>query len=111
MRDDLLAYLLNDLDEEQRRRIEQRLEVDPIWQHELERLRAYVESAHQASDSPDDSLPENLVNRTCSFVKQASSQGALSPAVLPASLTESQDLVAVKTNRWTLIDFAVVASI
>lgn len=111
MRDDLLAYLLNDLDEEQRRRIEQRLEVDPIWQHELERLRAYVEEAHQSSESADDSIPQDLVNRTCSFVKQASSQGALSPAVLPASLTESQDLVAAKSNRWTLIDFAVVASI
>ena len=111
MRDELLAYLLNDLDEEQRRRIEQRLEVDPIWQHELERLRAYVEEAHQTSAAEDEAVPEDLVNRTCSFVKQASCLGAYSPAVLPAALSESEELAAAKSNRWTLIDFGVVACV
>ena len=111
MRDELLAYLLNDLDEQQRARIEERLEVDPIWQHELERLRSYVDQANQNPEADRDAPPEDLVKRTCSFVKQASSQGALSPAVLPASLSESQDAVAPKSNRWNLIDFAVVGSI
>lgn len=110
MRDELLAYLLNDLDDEQRQRIEERLEVDPIWQHELERLRSYVEAAHDPQDDAEP-VPEDLVSRTCSFVRQASSQGALSPAVLPPQLTESQDLPATRKSRWTLLDFAVVASI
>lgn len=111
MRDELLAYLLNDLDDEQRSRIESRLESDPIWRHELERLRTYVEGAHQASSADDDAPPVDLVHRTCSFVKQASAQGALSPAVLPASLTESQDAAAPNTRRWSLIDIAAVACI
>ncbi len=111
MRDELLAYLLNDLDNAQRSRIEARLESDPIWRHELERLRSYVEEAHQVNSAEADSPPEDLVHRTCSFVKQASAQGALSPAVLPASLTESQDAAAPRTRRWSLLDIGVMACI
>ncbi|MEM8947124.1 MAG: DUF1559 domain-containing protein [Planctomycetota bacterium] len=111
MRDELLAYLLNDLDENERSRVEQRLEVDPIWQHELERLRRYVEEAQQAESFQEEHLPADLVNRTCSFVQKASSQGTLSPAVLPTKLSESQDAAAPQKKRWTIIDFAVVASI
>ena len=110
MRDELLAYLLNDLDDQQRERIEARLDGDPIWQHELQRLRALVEA--QDPDAADtDSVPVDLVDRTCSFVKQASSQGALSPAVLPASLSESCEIAPPKSKRWSLLDMAVVASI
>jgi len=136
MRDELLAYLLNDLDPEQCSRIEARLESDPIWQHELRRLRSYVDEARETSSSEAgpgesgadksgagksgagksgvgeaDALPVDLVSRTCSFVKQASAQGALSPAVLPASLTESQDAIAPASKRWSLIDLTIVASI
>jgi len=109
MRDELLAYLLDDLDAEQRSRIEERLAVDPIWQHELDRLRSYVEASEEAP--ADDALPQDLVNRTCSFVQQASAQGELSPAVLPASLTESQDIAAAGKRRWSLIDLAVAGGI
>lgn len=116
MRDELLAYLLNDLDDEQRQRVEDRLEADPIWQHELERLSNYInaaqtESTDQADASETESLPEDLVSRTCSFVREASAQGELSPAVLPARLSESRDAAAPRKNRWTLLDLAVVASI
>lgn len=111
MRDELLAYLLNDLDEAQRQRIEERLEVDPIWQHELERLSSYVEASQEASDNESESLPEDLVSRTCSFVEQASAQGELSPAVLPAKLSESQDAAAPRKNRWTTLDWTVGACI
>ena len=111
MRDELLAYLLNDLDDEQRLRIEARLESDPIWRHELERLRSYVEEAYTTEAAEEDAPPEDLVHRTCSFVKQASAQGALSPAVLPASLTESQEVAAPRNRRFSLLDFAAVACI
>ncbi len=110
MRDELLAYLLNDLDDEQRRRIEERLEVDPIWQHELERLSTLID-AQEPNKNEVGELPDDLVRRTCSFVKQASSQGALSPAVLPASLTESQERLVSRGNRWSLVDWGVVAAI
>jgi len=111
MRDEILAYLLGDLDDEQRRRIEERLESDPIWRHEVERLRSYVEEANAIGTSEVDNPPADLVHRTCSFVKQASAQGALSPAVLPASLTESQDEAAPQSRGWSLLDFAVAAGI
>ncbi len=116
MRDELLAYLLNDLDDEERLRIEARIESDPIWQHELERLRSCVEEAHQASPSETDpsetdSPPEDLVRRTCSFVKQASAQGELSPSVLPAGLTESIDVAAPVKSRWSLLDMVVAGGI
>ncbi len=111
MRDELLAYLLNDLDDEQRSRIEARLESDPVWRHELERLRSYMGEARDTSTGETDTPPEDLVHRTCLFVKQASAQGALSPAVLPASLTESQDAAAPKNRRWTFLDMSVVAGL
>lgn len=107
MRDELLAYLLNDLDEAQRVRVEERLEVDPIWQHELARLRLLVD----AQENNANDLPVDLVSRTCAFVEQASSQGAYSPAVLPASLTESQERLASRRNTWSLADWGVVAAI
>lgn len=118
MRDELLAYLLNDLDEEQRGRIESRIKSDPIWQHELKRLRSYIEAAPSLDDDSfttaleaEETLPVDLVNRTCSFVQQASSQGELSPAVLPPTLSESQDSVSSKSKRWSLVDLGVAASI
>lgn len=111
MRDELLAYLLNDLDPEQRQRIEERLESDPIWQHELKRLQSYVDEANGSPADEADSIPDDLVNRTCSFVQQASAQGELSPATLPASLTESCDAAPPNSRRWSLMDFAVVAGI
>ena len=111
MRDELLAYLLNDLDDEQRARIKARLESDPTWRHELERLRSYVEGAHEASDSEADIPPADLVDRTCSFVKQASAQGELSPTVLPPMLTESLDVAAPAKRRWSLLDMAVAGGI
>ena len=111
MRDELLAYLLNDLDDEQRARVEERLAADPIWQHELERLRSYVDASQEQQDDESEPLPADLVRRTCSFVKQASSQGELSPKVLPAKLSESQDASAPRKTRWTLLDLTVVASI
>jgi hypothetical protein len=116
MRDELLAYLLNDLDDEERLRIEARIESDPIWQHELQRLRSCVEEAQRASSSETDpsetdAPPEDLVRRTCSFVKQASAQGELSPSVLPAMLTESLDAAAPAKRRWSLLDMVVAGGI
>jgi hypothetical protein len=92
MRDELVAYLLNDADPEQRKRIEYHLEHDPTWQHEFERLRECLEACKsdpQGSPCP----PEDLVHRTCSFVQRAVREGACSSsgAVRPASLSETRE--------------------
>ena len=110
MRDALLAYLLNDLDDEQRCRVETRLASDPIWQHELERLRSLMD-ANEPNPGDAPCPPEDLVHRTCSFVKQASAQGSLAPYVLPASLSESQGTAPPRSKRWSLLDLGVAASI
>jgi hypothetical protein len=111
MRDELLAYLLDDTDPEQRRRIEHHLEHDPTWQHEFERLKKCIEE--QKSDpEPSECPPEGLVNRTCSFVQEVVREGDCSVAdgVIPAALSESRDGCA-KSNRWSLTDWAVGAGI
>lgn len=110
MRDELLAYLLDDLDPEQRARIEARIAEDPIWQHELERLRACVEHSCDC-EGEQDPTPDDLVKRTCCFVQEASSRGQLSPATLPAKLSESWDEAPATQRHWSLIDLAMAASI
>jgi hypothetical protein len=111
MRDELLAYLLNEVDSEQRRRIEHHLKHDPTWQDELERLRKYTE-AHESDPQGADSPPEDLVHRTCSFVQRAVREGNCSSpeGLSPASLSESHDRCA-NVRRWSLADLAVGMSI
>ena len=111
MRDELLAYLLNEVDSEQRRRIEHHLKHDPTWQDELERLRKYTE-AHESDPQGADSPPEDLVHRTCSFVQRAVREGNCSSpeGLTPASLSEIQDRCA-NVRRWSLADLAVGMSI
>lgn len=107
MRDELLAYLLNDADPEQRARIEHHLAHDPTWQHEYERLQDCLK-AYETDPESAPCPPEDLVNRTCKFVERAVQEAKCLPTgtVLPASLSESQDGCAGK-RRWSLADFAV----
>ncbi len=122
MRDELLAYLLNDLDPQQQRRIEARLESDPIWQHELERLRSYIAASETTPSKTGELLPanelppSNLVDSTCSFVKQATGQGETAaplPATSSTPLSESLDphSATPRSHRWSLTDLAVAAGI
>jgi hypothetical protein len=111
MRDELLAYLLDDTDPEQRRRIEHHLEHDPTWQHEFERLKKCL-AAQVADLEGNECPPEDLVNRTCSFVEEVvrDSDCAVPQGGLPASLSESRD-GCTKSNRWSLSDLAVGVAI
>lgn len=107
MRDELVAYLLNDADPERRKRIEYHLEHDPTWQHEYERLRDCLET-HKTDPEKAPCPPEDLVHRTCSFVERAVREGACPTqgTVLPASLSESRDGCASR-RRWSLADWTV----
>ena len=108
MRDELLAYLLDDLEPEKRERIERRLETDPIWQHELERLRSCLDAGDQHPEGTS-SLPENLANRTCSFVKDAISHGS-SHQEPSSSLTEAVE-TSSRSSHWSLADMVIAASV
>lgn len=107
MRDDLLAYLLDDADPEQRRRIEHHLECDPTWQHELERLRSCLEAQSSGSTSAD-CPPEDLVRRTCSLVDSAVLEGiTICPGESSAAtLSEASEFVS-HTRRWSIADWTV----
>jgi hypothetical protein len=107
MRDELVAYLLNDADPEQRQRIERHLANDPTWQHEYERLRECLE-AHKSDPEKAACPPEDLVHRTCNFVQRVVREGKCTPpgALTPASLRESRDGCA-GTRRWSLTDLTV----
>ena len=110
MRDELVAYLLGDLGPDESVRIEARIENDPIWQHELERLRRCM-AAYEAD--PEACPPEDLVNRTCSFVQHATElapESQTSAQLLPASLTESHD-PSESPRRWSRADMVVGSGI
>ncbi len=111
MRDELLAYLLNDLGPQERKRVEERLAQDPLWQHEFERLESCM-GAYEAN--PKSACPPaDLVHRTCSFVQDAvDPNGSTSPEVLaaPASLTESHNCTASR-SRWSFADMATGAGV
>ena len=110
MRNELLAYLFDDADPEQRRRIEHHLKHDPTWQHEFERLKECVE-AYQSDPQAAECPPEDLVHRTCCFVQGAvQSDSSSSESSTPASLSESREGSA-KSCRWSLADLAVGAGI
>lgn len=106
MRDELLAYLFNDDDPEQRRRIEHHLKHDPTWQHEFERLKKCIE-AYESDPQGTDCPPEDLVHRTCSFVQGAVREGGCcsSEGLTPVSLSESRERSA-NPRRWSLADLA-----
>ena len=122
MRDQLLAYLLDDLDPADRGRIEERLRTDPIWQQEMERLQPCLEagdgfpegtSSLPASRIPAVTIPKDLASRTCSFVKHAVDHppgpSQDSPR-LATVLTDSRDR-ASRTSRWSLADIVVAAGV
>lgn len=110
MREELLAYLLDDLGPDEKARIEERLEQDPIWQHELERLESCID-AYQ-SDPQSACPPTDLVHRTCTFVQYAAEgkQPSTSESPTPASLTESRDRPS-SSSRWSLADMVVAACV
>jgi len=107
MRDKLLAYLLGDLGPEERQRIVDRIENDPIWQQELELLESCLEA--READPHSANQPTDLVDRTCSLVRQSASNGISTPSeaqVVPTSLTESRDRLA-SLPSWSLADLTI----
>ncbi len=75
MRERLIAYLLNDLSEDERIQVEASLWQDPQWQQELERLKSCIEACENETDD-DANPPEDLTTRTCCLVRGANGQGA-----------------------------------
>jgi hypothetical protein len=95
MRDDLVGYLLDALEPDEKVAIEAQLSRDPALQQDLEIIRRKLQLF--AVDRAHYSPPPGLAERTCEFVTSRI-EVALTPAT-PAPA------------RWRLVDFAVAAAI
>ena len=70
MREELVGYLLDALDADERATVEQRLRQDSQLQHELELLHESLEPLRADEGSFDP--PQGLAARTCAFVVRQS---------------------------------------
>ena len=105
MRDQLLAYLFDDLPPEQRKRIEHHLQHDPTWQHEYEKLKQCIE-AHEEPPEKTTSPPPDLLQRTCKLVNDSSIQAKGSPT----QLSEARECCD-QGKRWSILDLVVAGAI
>ncbi|MBX3431757.1 MAG: hypothetical protein KF847_00265 [Pirellulales bacterium] len=107
MTEQLLAYLLDDLSPADRATIETRLETDPAWRQEFERLRECLSGGNDPEDCGCAELaiaepqpPADLVQRTCSLVESGE-----------FSLRELMCDPPRTGHHWRLADFAVAAGV
>lgn len=101
MREQLLGYLMEALEADERQRLEEALRRDPGLQRDLELLHESLEPL-RADDAWFDP-PQNLASRTCERVM---SQARVSPA---AAVAPSES--PATRSHWTVADFAVAAAI
>lgn len=103
MTDELVAYLLDDLCPERRADVERRLETDPAWRRELERLQECLSATGDAERCCVEDPPRDLVYKTCCFVERAGEgAGARAAAGMsPAAIRVGRG------SRWSLADLTV----
>jgi hypothetical protein len=105
MREQLLAYLLDDLNPAERSSVEAALAESPELQQELEKLR---ECLGGCEASVVDQEPVQLASRTCHFVEHAiqKSKVLCNHSAGLKTLSESHDPL-VKPTRWSAADIGV----
>ena len=111
MREQLLAYLLNDLDPAERKRVEDAIAADPALAEELEHLRECLTGSEQEAE-PVTTPPTKLASRTCSFVEHAieRSKSFCNPLTQAEGLSESQDGCSAR-SKWSYSDLIIGACI
>jgi len=95
MRDNLVGYLLDALEPEEKTAVEAQLSRDPGLRQDLDVLRQRLTLL--AADSANDPPPPGLAQRTCEFVASR-----IDVALTPATPAPA---------RWRFIDFAVAAAV
>ncbi len=78
MREELLAFLLDDLNTEQRCQVEEHLREDPDWQQEYDRLRECLRNSVSEEEDPAE-LPGDLARRTCTLIENVEQDGSSDP--------------------------------
>ncbi len=111
MREQLLAYLLNDLNAEERQAVEEALSRDPALAKELEHLRECLEAGCEETEEVVPP-PSKLASRTCSFVEHAiaKSKSLCQPSSAEVGLSESRDGCTAR-SKWSFADLIVGACI
>ncbi|RIK77223.1 MAG: hypothetical protein DCC67_12955 [Planctomycetota bacterium] len=127
MTEELLAYLLDDLSPQRRAVVERRIEIDPAWRRELERLQQCLAAGGdpQQCGCEDVAPPEDLLTRTCFLVEQAcccqedQPKNTLDPARTPAAGARPLGGKRLSPERctgelarpWTLWDVSIGAGV
>jgi len=117
MRQELLGYLMDALDDEDRRRVEKSLQSDPTLQHELDTLRTSLEplEAYRSGFDP----PDGLADVTCQLVAEhrTKNETVATPSTArsarlsaPVALSEIQEPPA-RRSRWTFSDLSVAGGV
>lgn len=109
MREQLLAYLLDDLNPAERSSVEAALAESPELQQELEKLRECLGGCESpAPEQEPAQAPQHLASRTCNFVEHAiqKSKVLCNHSTGLKTLSESHDPL-VKPTRWSPADIGV----
>ncbi len=118
MREDLLGYLLDALDDDERLRVEEALSGDVQLQHELEALRERL-AILETEDADQDEPPAGLVGRTCTVVEaykerqlvSLASAARTQPAATSRGRFSERPERGSGARRWSLIDAVVAGGI
>ena len=107
MRELLLGYLLDALDEVERSEVERKLAADARWRSELEKLQVSLEPLADAYEEFEP--PLDLVERTCSLIEDhaetfEAAAGGLSPAKPRLS-------IPAVSSPWSLADMVVAVGV
>ncbi|MEO8495726.1 MAG: hypothetical protein ABI614_11690 [Planctomycetota bacterium] len=104
IREQLLGYLLDALDDDERIDVEQQLEAHPDWRDELESIALTLEPL--ADTYHEFEPPASLAERTCSLIAARWTVTPSNRGLRPAARAEVRGL-----NRWSIADVVVMAGI
>ena len=104
IREQLLGYLLDALDDAERTEVEQQLATNPDWNYELESLALTLEPLAETYEEFEP--PAGLAERTTSMIAAGTKVTPATKGFGPVSRAESRS-----RNRWSIADVVVMAGI
>ena len=109
MREQLLGYLLDALDDDERAAVEQALVNDPTWRAELQQLQALLDELGEHTEPLEP--PAGLASRACELVEACREAERVERVERVGSGQVVPSLVGSLRNRWGVADSVVMAGI
>lgn len=106
MREQLIRYLMGELDDQERRQVRALLRENPALQQELQRLRDCIVSNQVQEEVPQPSPPRGLAARTAQFISD-SDEFELEQATKRAGAMTSAGDPSAGVLGWSLADLSV----